>query len=112
MTEAVNLAIKVEKERNRSSLRTSNNFRRPALDLFSTPRGSATSTNRDISKDAQGTHNSTRAQGRVAAPTKADAQGRNQETEQNANKPYARPNLGKSFREKSLKLCQNPFGPV
>lgn len=100
MTEAVNLALKVETQINRSSLRTSSNFRRPALDSSSIPRGSAAPINRNISnKDDQDTHSSTQGQG-VAATSKPETQGRIQQTQQTktTSNAYFRPNLGKCFQ--------------
>lgn len=60
MTDAVNLAMKVENQINRSSARTPNNFRRPTQEVFSTPKVSTIlSSNENNNKDVPSTHNST-----------------------------------------------------
>jgi len=112
MTEAVNLAMKVENQINRSSVRTSSNFRRPTPDTFSTQKGSAATTSRDNSiKDAQVSQSSTQNQG-VVTPAKLETQSKNQPAQRVTNDPYARPRLDKCFRcgqpEHHSNTCTKP----
>ena len=98
MIDAINLAMKVENQINRSMVHTQSNFRRPTQEAFFALKGLTTSSNNDNSnKDAYSTQNSTQNQSGTSTPIRSNAQGWNQQQQVN-NDPYALPNLGKCFR--------------
>ena len=96
MTDAINLAMKVENHINSSTVRTQSNFRRPTQEASSTPKGLTTSgSNDNNNKDAPSTQNLTQNQSGTLAPGRSNTQGRNQQQKQVNNDLYGRPNLGK-----------------
>ena len=58
--DAINLAMKVESQINRSMVRTQGNFRRSTQEAYSAPKGTTTSGSNDNNdKDSPSTQNST-----------------------------------------------------
>ena len=98
ITDAVNLAMKVENQINRSTVHTQSNFRRPTQEASSAPRGSTTpGSNNNSNKDAPSTQNSAQNQSGTLTLVWSNTQGRNQPQQKLNNDPYVRPNLGKCF---------------
>ena len=76
MIDAINLAMKVENQINRSMVHTQSNFRRPTQEAFFALKGLTTSSNNDNSnKDAYSTQNSTQNQSGTSTPIRSNAQG-------------------------------------
>ncbi|PON83156.1 Zinc finger, CCHC-type [Trema orientale] len=99
LTDAVNLALKIEAQLNRPFTRSTNNFRRPVLDIPATQRGSATPGSSEGS--SKFTHPvQVQGQGRNTSvvPNRTTTQVQNQQSNRTNSDPYARPNLGKCFR--------------
>ena len=69
MTDAVNLAMKVDNQINKSTVRTQGNFCRPTQEASFAPKGPTTSGNNDNNnKDALSTQNSTQNRSGTLAP--------------------------------------------
>lgn len=88
MTDAVNLAMKVENQINRSTVRPQSNFRRFNQEVSVTPKGLTNpGSNENNNKNTSSPQSSTPNRSENSAPTRPTTQGHNQQQQRTNNDP-------------------------